>query len=249
MRFLIFYLLFSSSLIMEITLKDLDYIRSISDKDSKSIISNGTSFCNDYFSKKTSSLINNNEFTNIFLCKFSKQRNRFYIYMLSVQKKEPNSLKNFCSEILNNWPNISDHMDSKFNYHNKEYLDGFYIENFYYDKVLSFSKEYQNDQRKIKNEIDNFIIKNRNIFTNNNQLNNEILKKEFIKINKIYKKIISEKSSNLETVINQQLKEIIRYKIFVNDINNFQSYSCNWQPGKGRIPYIKREKFSEFENI
>ena len=169
--------------------------------------------------------------------------------MLSVQKKEPNSLKNFCSEILNNWPNISDHMDSKFNYQNKEYLDGFYIENFYYDKVLSFSKEYQNDQRKIKNEIDNFIIKNRNIFTNNNQLNNEILKKEFIKINKIYKKIISEKSSNLETVINQQLKEIIRYKIFVNDINNFQSYSCNWQPGKGRIPYIKREKFSEFENI
>ena len=249
MRFLIFYLFFSSSLLMEITFEDLDFIRSISDKDSKSIISNGTSFCNDYFSKKTSSLKNNKDFKNIFLCKFSKQRNRFYIYMLSVQKTEPKSLKNFCSEFLNNWPNISDHMDPKFNYQNKEYLDGFYIENFYHDKVLSFSKDYQNNQRKIKNEIDNFIVKNRNNFTNNNQLNNEILKKEYIKINKIYKKITTKKISNLDTVISQQLKEIVRYKIFVNDLNNYQSYSCNWKPGKGKIPYVKIEKFSEFENI
>lgn len=249
MRILIFYLLFSSSLIMEITFEDLDYIRSISDKDSKSIISNGTSFCNDYFSKKTSSLKNKNKFKNIFLCKFSKQRNRFYIYMLSVQKKEPISLKNFCSQILSNWPSISDHMDSKFNYQNKEYLDGFYIENFYFDKVLSFSKNYQHNQRTIKNEIDNFIIKNRNNFTKNNQLNNEILKKEFVKISKIYKKVMSEKASNLDIVINQQLKEIVRYKIFVNDIENFKSYSCNWRPGKGIEPYVKREKFSEFENI
>ena len=234
---------------MEISFEELDFIRSISDKDSKSIISNGTSFCNDYFSKKTSSLKKNKEFKNIFLCKFSKKRNRFYIYMLSVQMTEPKSLKNFCSEILNNWPNISDHMDPKLNYKNKEYLDGFYIENFYYDKVLSFSKDYQNNQRTIKNEIDNFIIKNRNNFTKNNQLNNEILKKEYLKINKIYKKMITGKSSDLDTVISQQLKEIVRYKIFVNDLNKYQSYSCNWKPGKGKIPYVKREKFSEFENI
>ena len=30
---------------------------------------------------------------------------------------------------------------------------------------------------------------------------------------------------------------------------NFKSYSCNWTPGKGLNPYVKREKFSEFENI
>ena len=66
MRFLIFYLFFLR-VCMEITFEDLDFIRSISDKDSKSIISNGTSFCNDYFSKKTSSLKNNKDFKNILL--------------------------------------------------------------------------------------------------------------------------------------------------------------------------------------
>ncbi len=248
MKFLIFFLLFSSSIVVEITLEDLDYIRLLSDKDSKSIILNGTEFCNDYFSKKVISFDNKN-FKNIFLCKFSKKRDRFYIYMLSVQKKDTKNLKNFCTEILNKWPNVSNHMNLKISYQNKEYLSGFFIDNFYNDKVLNFSKNFEKDQRIIKNEIDNFIIKNKENFTKNNQLNNEIIKKELIKIKKIYNKVISQKISNLDIVIDQQLKKIVRYKIFVNDVQSFKSYSCNWKPGKGVVPYVKKEKFSEFENI
>ena len=29
----------------------------------------------------------------------------------------------------------------------------------------------------------------------------------------------------------------------------FKSYSCNWKTGKGLNPYIKIEKFKEFDNI
>ena len=249
MRILIIFLLIYPSFIVGITFEDLDYIRSLSDKDSKSIILNGTKFCNNYFSRKALFLNKNKEIKNIFLCKFSKKRNRFYVYMLSVQKKDNKPLKKFCNEILNNWPNISNHMNSKFSYQNREYLDGFYVENFYYDKILSFSNNYKNDQQLIKNEIDNFLLKNRKNFSENNQLNNEILQKEIVKIEKIYNKIISNKSSNLDSIINQQLEKIVRYKIFVNDVQNFKSYSCNWKPGNGEIPYVKREKYSEFEDI
>ena len=56
-------------------------------------------------------------------------------------------------------------------------------------------------------------------------------------------------TSNLDSIINQQLEKIVRYKIFVNDVQNFKSYSCNWKPGNGEIPYVKREKYSEFEDI
>ena len=45
------------------------------------------------------------------------------------------------------------------------------------------------------------------------------------------------------------LSMIVRYKVFVNDVKNLRSFSCNWMPGKGREPYVKKEKFSEFENI
>ena len=45
----------------------------------------------------------------------------------------------------------------------------------------------------------------------------------------------------------KELNKIVRYKIFINDITTFTSYSCNWTPGKGLSPYIKKEKFSEFE--
>ena len=192
--------------------------------------------------------IDNNEFKNIFLCKFSKKRNRFYVYMLSVQKTGQLSLKNFCLEILKKWPEILDHTDSKFHYQKKQYLSGFYVENYFYDKVLSFSNNYKKDQQLMNNEIDNFILKNRKKFTNNNQQNNQILEDEISKIKKIYKKALSENPTNLEIVIKQQLDKILRYKIFINDVKNFQSYSCNWMPGKGREPYVKREKFSEFEN-
>ena len=43
--------------------------------------------------------------------------------------------------------------------------------------------------------------------------------------------------------------KITRYKIFVNDIKKSKSYSCNWIPGKGLNPYIKLEKFNEFDQI
>ncbi len=250
MKKLIIFCLFSSHIFTNISLEEIDLIRSFTDKDSKSIISNGTTFCNDYFSKKAGSIkINNKDFKNIFLCKFSKKRNRFYVYMLSVQKKGDLTLKNFCLEVLNKWPEILDHTDPKLQYQKKEYLSGFYIENFFYDKVLSFSNDYKKDQQVISNEIDNFIFKNRNIFTNDNQKNNQIVKRELSKINKIYKKVLTGNETDLEKIIKQQLDKTLRYKIFINDVKKFQSYSCNWIPGKGHTPYVKREKFSEFENI
>ena len=104
------------------------------------------------------------------------------------------------------------------------------------------------DQRLINNEIDNFIIKNRKNFSNDNQLNNEIVKK-FNKFKKIYKNFIFEVYSDLELLIKQILYTFVRYKIFVNDTSKFISYSCNWQPGKGSVPYVKKEKFREFEDI
>lgn len=113
---------------------------------------------------------------------------------------------------------------------------------------MSFSNNYRQDQQLISNEIDNFILKNRDIFTNDNQNNNQILEREISKINKIYKKAVSQNKTSLEKVIKEQLQKTTRYKIFINDVKNFKSYSCNWMPGKGEIPYVKREKFSEFEN-
>ena len=85
--------------------------------------------------------------------------------------------------------------------------------------------------------------------SNNNEENNLIIEKEIKKINKIYKKIISGTKTELDVIIDQTLTDIVRYKIFVNDVANFKSYSCNWIPGKDKDPYVKREKFSEFENI
>ena len=169
--------------------------------------------------------------------------------MLSVQKKGKLPLKDFCMDILNQWPEILDHTDPKLRYQKKDFLSGFYVENFFYDKVLDFSNDYKRDQQLISNEIDNFIIKNRNSFSDNNQLNNELIENEIKKINKIYKKILTQDTTNLEFLINKQLDSVLRYKIFINDVKNFQSYSCNWKPGKGINPYVKREKFSEFENI
>ena len=47
----------------------------------------------------------------------------------------------------------------------------------------------------------------------------------------------------------EKLDNIVRYKIFLNDTKKFKSYSCTWTPSKGMTPYIKLEKFKEFENI
>lgn len=248
MKFLFILFIFCSNILANITIKDLDYFRKISDQNSESIIYNGTKYCNDFFSKGNSSSLNY-KFKNFFMCKFSTTRNRFYVYMLAIEKKDSKSLKEFCREILDNWPEVFDHMDKKFQFEKKDYLSGFFVDNFFNQKVIDFSNNLSTDQRIISNEINNFIIQNRDKFTKDNLENNKIIQAEINKINKIYKKIISESDTNLDKLIKSLLNDIVRYKIFINDVKNFKSYSCNWMPGKGKIPYVKREKFSEFENI
>ena len=248
MRFLLIFLLCCSNLISEISLEDLDFIRSISESNPESIINNGSKFCNNYF-EKTKFSKNSSKYENFFMCKFSKKRNRFYIYMLGVDHKENLSVKNHCLEILNSRPEISDHMESKLIFQKKNYLSGFYIENFFNDKVLNFLDDREIDSLTLNNEINEFIIKNRYNFTDDNVSNNDLVSKEIKKLNRIYKKIINNDESDLDKIIKKQLEQIVRYKIFINDVKNFQSYSCNWKPGEGIDPYVKREKYSEFENI
>ena len=148
-------------------------------------IDKGTNYCNKFFQEKMNSLkTEDTKFENFFICKFSKKRNRFYIYMLSEERDQKKSLKINCMDILNDSPWISDHMNPKFDYQNKKYLEGFF----------------------------------------NTQEKNKIQFKE-------------------------KLDNIVRYKIFLNDTKKFKSYSCTWTPSKGMTPYIKLEKFKEFENI
>jgi hypothetical protein len=148
-------------------------------------IDKGTNYCNKFFQEKMNSLkTEDTKFENFFICKFSKKRKRFYIYMLSEERDQKKSLKINCMDILNDSPWISDHMNPKFDYQNKKYLEGFF----------------------------------------NTQEKNKIQFKE-------------------------KLYNIVRYKIFLNDTKKFKSYSCTWTPSKGMTPYIKLEKFKEFENI
>ncbi len=233
----------------QISLSEIDFFRKITDPDVKSIIETGEAHCNSYFEKKRGNIeFNKNKFSNFFSCKYSIQRDRFYIYMLSVERIKNKSLRELCRSILIDQEYVADHMDTSLNYQKKDYLDGFFVENIFNDRVLSFKNNFSEDQLIIQNEINNFILNNRSKFSSNNEENNQLLKKEEKKLNKIYKKIISKSESELDKLIKNQLDKIVRYKIFVNDINTFTSYSCNWQPGKGLKPYVKREKFSEFEN-
>lgn len=148
-------------------------------------IDKGTNYCNKFFQEKMNSLkTEDTKFENFFICKFSKKRKRFYIYMLSEERDQKKSLKINCMDILNDSPWISDHMNPKFDYQNKKYLEGFF----------------------------------------NTQEKNKIQFKD-------------------------KLDNIVRYKIFLNDTKKFKSYSCTWTPSKGMTPYIKLEKFKEFENI
>ena len=243
-------ILISSFIFNEIKLYEIDTYRSISDPSSQSIIENGTSFCNDFFDKNKKIVFEEDKrFKNFFLCKFSVERNRFYVYMLSQTKDKNQSIKESCIKIINRWPWISDHMDKDFSFQAKDYLKGFFIENIYNNRALSFSNNLKKDSLLINNEIDNYIIEKRKLFTEDNLKNNEIVQNEINKINRIYKKILSNKETDLEKIIKVELNKIVRYKIFVNDVINFKSYSCNWQPGKGLEPYVKREKFSEFEDV
>lgn len=248
MKFLILLFFLSCNLFTNIKLEDLDYIRSLSDKDSISIIDSGTNFCNDYFEKnKSSSVIK--KYRNFFICKFSKKRNRFYIYMVNVEKKNSLSLKEFCKDFLNSWPEVQDHMNKKLSFQSKNYLGGFLTENYYNNRALIFTDNFLKDKRTISNEINNFIFENRSIFTDDNAKNNKIIETELNKIDKIYKKINSQSESDLHKIVKNTLYKITRYKIFVNDTQKFKTFSCNWVPGKGLNPYVKKEKFSEFENI
>tara|TARA_B100001287_G_scaffold20455_1_gene15123 strand:+ start:471 stop:1229 length:759 start_codon:yes stop_codon:yes gene_type:complete len=243
-------ILISSFIFNEIKLYEIDTYRSISDPSSQSIIENGTSFCNDFFDKNKKIVFEEDKrFKNFFLCKFSVERNRFYVYMLSQTKDKNQSIKESCIKMINRWPWISDHMDKDLSFQAKDYLKGFFIENIYNNRVLSFSNNLKKDSLLINNEIDNYIIEKRKLFTEDNLKNNEFVQNEINKINRIYKKILSNKETDLEKIIKVELNKIVRYKIFVNDVINFKSYSCNWQPGKGLVPYVKREKFSEFEDI
>ena len=141
--------------------------------------------CNDFFQKKKALTGDEaNKYKNFFMCKFSKKRNRLYVYMLSENRIQDVSIKESCKKILRTWPDVLDHMNSKLQYQVKKHLAGF------------FSPHKENHS--------------------------------FIKSN---------------------LDKLIRYKVFINDIKKFKSYSCNWKPGKGLNPYIKIEKFKEFDNI
>ena len=242
------FLVFPFLILSQISLLDLDKYRAFSNPNEKSIIETGTNFCNDFFTNKKSVLIHDNKsFKNFFLCKFSEKRNRFYIYMLSQSRDENKSIKKICIDVLRKWPWVADHMDSNLEYQTKEYLSGFYIENMFNNKILNFTNNIESDSRLINNEINTIILENRDSFTLDNEKNNIFIKKEIKKLNRVYKKILSSDESDLDKLIKEELNKIVRYKIFINDTSKFISYSCNWSPGKGLDPYVKKEKFSEFE--
>jgi len=246
---LIIVIFFSKFLYSNITLEELDFFRQISDSNSISIVSSGTKHCKDFFNENRIYKPNSdNSITNTFSCKFSFERNRFYIFMLANTKDQSKSVRENCIGIIKNWPNILDHLDKNFISVNKTYLNGFFIENLFNDQVLKISNIYEKDIDERRNQINKFIIDNRNKFSSNDKENNKLIKNEISKLEKIYNKIINREDTNLDKLINNQINKITRYKIFVNDLVNFKSYSCNWVPGKGLNPYVKREKFSEFEN-
>tara|TARA_B100000035_G_C21033632_1_gene569722 strand:+ start:3597 stop:4355 length:759 start_codon:yes stop_codon:yes gene_type:complete len=242
-------ILFSDLIFNNIKLHEIDEFRYFANPSSISIIENGSTHCNDFFENNKKLVFSNNKtFKNFFLCKYSSKRNRFYVYMLSQAKIKNLGIRESCINILNSWPWIEDHMDQDLNFQTKDYLKGFFVENIYNNKVLNFSNDLAKDSLIINNEIDNIITQRRKSFTKDNLKNNKIVKDEINKINKIYNKILSSNYSNLDKIIQIELNKIVRYKIFINDITTFTSYSCNWAPGKGLSPYIKKEKFSEFEN-
>ena len=173
MKILFFLIIYSSNILSNITFEELDYIIAISKNDSPSIIANGTNNCINYFENKFSKIKKN--YQNNFICKFSKKRNRFYVYMLAVDKKSTSSLKEFCKEIIESWPDISDHMEIKFINNEREYLKGFFVDNLFNNKVLNFSKNLKRDELTINNEINNFILENRFNFSEDNNANNNMI--------------------------------------------------------------------------
>lgn len=242
-------ILFSNFIISKISLSDLDFLTSLSNSNSLSMIESGTKHCNQHFNSNKQNTTDSKKFENTFFCKFSNSRNRFYIYMLSQHKNKGIGVRDYCENLIKTKEEISDHLDKSFSYQDKKYLQGFYIENIFNDSVVNFSSNFQQNQLVLNNEINKFITLKRSEFTSDNKTNNEILEKEILRLNKIYKKSINKEFSDLDRITKVELNKIVRYKIFINDIQNFKSYSCTWSPGKGLRPYVKKEKFSEFENI
>ena len=241
-------ILFSGIALSKISLNELDFVSSFSNSNSYSMIESGIRHCNEYFnSNKLASSATNYE--NSFFCKFSKKRNRFYIYMLSQHNDKGISIKNFCENLIRNKEEIYDHLDKSLLFQDQNYLKGFYIENIFNDSIVSFTNNFQQDELVINNEINKYILKKRSDFSLDNEKNNLLLEKEILKLKRIYKKTIDKETSDLERLTKAELNKITRYKVFINDINNFKSYSCTWSPGKGIKPYVKLERFSEFENI
>ena len=224
-------------------------MKNISSSKSLSIISSGVDTCNNFFQNNKNLSVDEKKFENFFICKFSKKRNRFYIYMLAVDRIDTLTLSDNCQGIIKKWPWILDHMDEKLTYQKKEFLEGFYVDNLFNDQTLSITKNIFLDKQILNNEIDKFILENKDSFSLNNEQNNLLLQREINKLNRVYKKLFYDEVSDLDSLIKKELDKITRYKIFLNDIKTFKSYSCTWTPGKGLKPYIKLEKFSEFENI
>ena len=82
MRLLLVFL-FSSQLILEITLEDLDFIRSLSD-DKNSIIQNGIDVCNRYFEKINIQVTQGN--IKIFICVNFQIKGIDFIFTCSLLK-------------------------------------------------------------------------------------------------------------------------------------------------------------------
>ena len=233
----------------KITLIELDLVTSLSNSNSYSMIESGTKHCNKYFNSNKSVSSDSTKYENSFFCKFSKKRNRFYIYMLSQHNVKGMSIKNLCKNLISGREEIYDHLDNSLLFQDKNYLKGFFIENIFNDSIVSFTNNIQQDQLVINNEINKYILKKRSDFTLDNEKNNSLIEKEILKLKRIYKKTIDKETSDLDRLTKAELNKITRYKVFINDINNFKSYSCTWSPGKGIKPYVKLERFSEFENI
>ena len=177
--------LFANFLVGNLKLSELDSLRALTISDSTSIISSGNNLCNEFFEKNKNLNTNPKKFKNFFLCKFSEKRNRFYIYMLGVERDYTFSLKENCLQIIQNWPWISDHMDEKYSYQEKEYLSGFFIENIFNKKVLKVSDNVFIDEQILNNELNKLIIANRNNFSEDNDKNNDFLQKFYQKFKKV----------------------------------------------------------------
>ena len=164
--------------------------------------------------------------------------------MLAVEKKDKLSLKEFCIDTLKSRPEVSDHMDKKLFYQKKDYLSGFYVDNYFNGRILNFSNEFDKDRLIINNEIDNFILQNRKNFTDDNSLNNDIVSNEVDKIKKSFRDEAQKKQKEFE-----DQKESIIYDF--NDIKKMvesQRKSIKQLRSKNKSLTEKNKSLTEARN-